>query len=195
VQHAGDGAARLQRRLAAELERVRVRRAVVLGGYGLIGSACMRALAEAGFEVTGIGRSRRSAIAADPAATWVIRDIPTISTEEWRGLLIGVDVVVNASGALQDGAGDDLEAIHVTAVARLVEAAVGTSLRIDGVRPYQGARRCDRFQREGMGHSPPDARVVARSLRRHGTAASRRGAASNPAKGFAGGTGPDRLRW
>jgi uncharacterized protein YbjT (DUF2867 family) len=45
-------------------------------------------------------------------------------------LLIGVDVVVNASGALQDGAGDDLEAIHVTAVARLVEAAVGTSLRI-----------------------------------------------------------------
>lgn len=90
----------------------------------------MRALAEAGFEVTGIGRSRRSAMAADPAAAWVIRDIPTITTVEWRGLLIGLDVVVNASGALQDGARDDLEAIHVTAVARLVEATAGTSLRI-----------------------------------------------------------------
>ncbi|MEY8838500.1 SDR family oxidoreductase, partial [Cribrihabitans sp. XS_ASV171] len=48
---------------------------------------------------------------------------------EWRALLDGVDVVVNAAGALQDGARDDLEAIHVSAVARLVEAA-GPGLRI-----------------------------------------------------------------
>lgn len=31
--------------------------ALVLGGYGLIGAACMAALTEAGFDVTGVGRS------------------------------------------------------------------------------------------------------------------------------------------
>ena len=107
-----------------------MRKAVVLGGYGLIGSACMRALANSGFEVIGIGRSRRSAIATDPTVNWVIRDIPAISTEEWRELLAGVDVVVNASGALQDGARDDLQSIHVTAISRLVAATAGMSIRI-----------------------------------------------------------------
>lgn len=105
-------------------------KAIVLGGYGLIGSACMRALADAGFDVTGIGRSRKSATTADPAADWVIRDIPSITVAEWRELLAGVDVVVNASGALQDGAQDDLEAIHVTAIGNLVAGAAELPLRI-----------------------------------------------------------------
>lgn len=105
-------------------------KAIVLGGYGLIGSACMRALAEAGFEVSGVGRSKRSAFVVAPFAKWTIRDIPTITTEEWLGLLEGVDVVVNASGALQDGAQDDLEAIHVTALARLAEAVAVLPVRV-----------------------------------------------------------------
>jgi uncharacterized protein YbjT (DUF2867 family) len=107
-----------------------MRKAIILGGYGLIGAACMRALAEAGFTVTGIGRSKRAALASAPDAAWVIRDIPVIETAEWRALLADADVVVNASGALQDGARDDLEAIHVTTVARLVEAANDLPLRI-----------------------------------------------------------------
>ncbi|MGZ2256598.1 SDR family oxidoreductase [Roseobacter sp. A03A-229] len=107
-----------------------MRKAVVLGGYGLIGSACMQALKNAGFAVTGVGRSSRAARATMPSADWVIRDIPTITVEEWRGLLSDADVVVNASGALQDGAKDDLKAIHVTAVAQLVEAAAELPLRI-----------------------------------------------------------------
>ncbi len=41
-----------------------------------------------------------------------------------------VDVVVNAAGALQDGARDGLAAIHVTTVARLVEATKDSPLRI-----------------------------------------------------------------
>ncbi|TMV86311.1 SDR family oxidoreductase, partial [Thioclava sp. BHET1] len=106
------------------------RRAVVLGGYGLIGAAAMRALRAAGFAVTGVGRSRAAARATDARADWVIRDIPTLTAQDWRGLLDGVDVVVNASGALQDGARDDLEAIHVSAIARLVEGAAGTGVRI-----------------------------------------------------------------
>ncbi|WP_122072617.1 SDR family oxidoreductase [Pseudophaeobacter sp. EL27] len=109
---------------------MRVPKAIVLGGYGLIGLACMRALAKAGFEVSGLGRSMRSANAVGLPVEWVIRDIPSITTDEWLAMLDGVDVVVNASGALQDGAKDDLEAIHVTAVARLVEAAARLPVRI-----------------------------------------------------------------
>ncbi|SMX33636.1 SDR family oxidoreductase [Actibacterium lipolyticum] len=105
-------------------------KAVVLGGYGLIGSACMRSLRSAGYQVIGVGRSHSSAQAADPAAQWLIRDIPSITPDEWRTHLAGVDVVVNASGALQNGARDDLGAIHVTAVERLVEAAQTLPCRI-----------------------------------------------------------------
>lgn len=105
-------------------------RAIILGGYGLIGSACVAALVETGFQVTGIGRSASAVQAADPRVAWVIRDIPTITLGEWRNLLAGVDVVVNAAGALQDGGRDDLEAIHVRTVASLTEAAAGLPLRI-----------------------------------------------------------------
>lgn len=104
-------------------------RVLVLGGYGLIGSACMRALAGAGFEVTGMGRSAGAARTCDPAAHWVIRDIPTVTAAEWAALLAGVDVVVNAAGALQDGGRDDLEAIHVTAIRQMIAGAAGLPLR------------------------------------------------------------------
>ncbi|MCE6957631.1 SDR family oxidoreductase [Cereibacter sphaeroides] len=106
------------------------RRALVLGAYGLIGSACLRALARAGFAVTGVGRSERSARASAPDASWIIRDVTRLTVGDWKELLEGVDVVVNASGALQDGGRDNLEAIHVTTVARLVEAARGRAVRI-----------------------------------------------------------------
>ena len=105
-------------------------RAIVLGGYGLIGAACALALVEAGFQVTGIGRSVRAARSTDPRITWVIRDILTLTLGEWQSLLDGVDVVVNAAGALQDGGRDDLEGVHVRAVATLTEAAAGLPLRI-----------------------------------------------------------------
>lgn len=107
-----------------------MRKALVLGGYGLIGSACLRALRAAGFAVAGMGRSRAAALACDGASDWIIREIGTVTAEDWRGYLAGVDVVVNAAGALQDGARDDLHAIHVTAIERLVDAARGMPLRI-----------------------------------------------------------------
>lgn len=108
----------------------RTRKALVLGGYGLIGSACMRALAEAGFQVTGLGRSTTAALASDLSATWIIRDIPAIDPAEWAKLLADVDVVVNAAGALQDGGRDDLDAIHVTTIRQLVAGAEHLPVRI-----------------------------------------------------------------
>lgn len=106
------------------------RRAVVLGGYGLIGSACMRALAREGFAVTGIGRSEHAALACDRTADWVIRDITALTPADWLELLEGADVVVNAAGALQDGGQDDLWAIHVRAVSAMVTAARAQKVRI-----------------------------------------------------------------
>jgi len=105
-------------------------KAIVLGGDGVIGAACMRALASAGFEVTGIGRDAAMARRVLPGADWAIRDIATTSTPDWRDLLAGADVVVNAAGALQDGPHDDLAAIHFGAVGRLVAALEGTSARL-----------------------------------------------------------------
>ena len=105
-------------------------RAVVLGGYGLIGAACVRALLAAGFEVTGVGRSPRAARASGLAVDWEIADIGQMPVSGWREMLAGADVVVNAAGALQDGARDDLEAVHVTVVERMVAALAGSETRV-----------------------------------------------------------------
>ena len=103
-------------------------RVVVLGGYGLIGSAVMRRLIAAGHAATGVGRSRTAA-ARGPGDSWCIFDIGTQTVDGWRDVLAGADVVVNASGALQDGAKDDLTAIHETALVRMAEALAGSDCR------------------------------------------------------------------
>lgn len=94
--------------------------ALVLGAYGLIGSAIVAQLLRDGFEVTGVGRNPDVAQRLMPHIPWHFADIGQI--KDWALILSNVDVVINASGALQDGAGDDLTAIHVTAVERLTQA-------------------------------------------------------------------------
>lgn len=141
-----------QRVNATETAGASRRRAVVLGAYGLIGAQCVRALLAEGYLVTGIGRDRRAAYRAFPDLDWVICDIGRF--QDWRSVFTGddaadpasganvhavspegsvrtggVDVVVNASGALQDGVRDDLEALHVGAVARMLAAMDGLPLR------------------------------------------------------------------
>ena len=105
-------------------------RALVLGGYGLIGSSVMRALAGEGYDVVGLGRSQMAAERSDPDASWIIRDLTRMARDDWAALLSDVDVVVNAAGALQDGAEDDLHAIHVGMVESFLAAAEGLPLRI-----------------------------------------------------------------
>ncbi|WP_306142727.1 SDR family oxidoreductase [Roseibium sp. MMSF_3412] len=103
--------------------------AVVLGAYGFIGAACVKALRSQGFSVTGIGRSREAAAKMPPGIEWVFRDIAEVSPGDWKRLLQGADVVVNASGALQDGARDNLAAIHETAIRSICEALAGSETR------------------------------------------------------------------
>lgn len=103
--------------------------AVVLGAYGFIGAACVKALRSRGYSVRGIGRSREAAAKMPPGIDWVFRDIATVSASDWKSLLQGADVVVNASGALQDGARDNLSAIHETAIGNICEALAGGETR------------------------------------------------------------------
>lgn len=103
-----------------------MKKAVVLGAYGFIGAACVRALQADGYAVCGVGRSLESAKKVFPDLVWIIRDISQTLESDWKELLGDADVVVNASGALQDGTRDNLNAIHVGAVERIVSALSGT---------------------------------------------------------------------
>jgi len=107
-------------------------RVLVLGGYGLIGLALVRALHAAGHDVVGLGRSAALGRRLFPRVTWCSADIATLQhPAAWRSLLDGVEVVVNAAGALQDGARDDLAAVHHAGIAALVSACeVAAVLRI-----------------------------------------------------------------
>ncbi len=104
-------------------------RLVVLGAYGLIGAAITRAMLANGHSVTGVGRSKASARRSGLPIDWRIFDIGTETTDGWREVLKNADVVINAAGALQDGARDHLTAIHETAPRRIAEALAGTSIR------------------------------------------------------------------
>lgn len=101
---------------------------VVLGAYGLIGAAIVRRLKSQGHRVTAIGRSAKPG--RPDADAWRFFDIGQQSVDGWRDALARADVVVNASGALQDGARDNLTAIHETALERLSAALQGTSTRV-----------------------------------------------------------------
>lgn len=103
---------------------------VVLGGYGLIGAACVRALRTTGFRVVGVGRSQAAARRVVPEVEWRFTDLARASTEDLRRVLAGADVVVNAAGALQDGLRDDVAAIHEGMIARLVTVLQGTKTRM-----------------------------------------------------------------
>lgn len=104
-------------------------RILILGAYGLIGSVITARLLADGHDVIGVGRDVSAAARRQPAATWIRADLATSSTADWRARLEGVDAVVNAAGALQDGAGDDLAGVHLRGVLALAEAAREAGVR------------------------------------------------------------------
>ncbi|WP_417811428.1 SDR family oxidoreductase [Thalassospira alkalitolerans] len=98
----------------------------VLGAYGLIGSACVKALINARFDVVGVGRSKTKGYQSNQAIDWCEIDIATATVDDWQALLSDADIIVNAAGALQNGTRDNLNAIHEIAIARIFDA-IGTS--------------------------------------------------------------------
>lgn len=99
-------------------------RILILGGYGFLGAEIARACIGAGHHVIGLGRNAAMGKRIVPDAEWIGDDLALLDApEKWRNWLNGVDAVVNAAGALQDGARDDLAAVHHHSIAALVSAA------------------------------------------------------------------------
>lgn len=99
------------------------KKVLVLGGYGLIGEAVVERLLGDGHQVTGLGRDIRDAERRWPAVRWIAADMARLlAAEDWLPLVAGMDAVINAAGALQDGPRDRLDAIHRGAVVALVAA-------------------------------------------------------------------------
>lgn len=98
-------------------------RVLLLGGYGFIGLEAARTLLGRGLQVVAVGRSLTFGERVLPQAQWRSADIAALDTpEKWSPLLAGVDVVVNASGALQDGLRDNLAAVQDRAIRALIAA-------------------------------------------------------------------------
>ncbi|MEE2692217.1 MAG: SDR family oxidoreductase [Pseudomonadota bacterium] len=106
-------------------------RVLVLGGYGLIGGEILNALASVGFETAGMGRDAELGRRLHPASVWFSADIAKLDTAaSWSPFLQGVDAVVNAAGALQDGPRD-----HLHALQKAFEACIAAAERA-GVRRF-----------------------------------------------------------
>lgn len=105
---------------------------LVLGGYGLIGSAVVRRLLASGHEVVGLGRDTAQASRTMPAARWITADLATLRTAAaWAPLIAEAapHAVVNCAGALQDGARDAVGAVQSDAIRALVAAAPAAGVR------------------------------------------------------------------
>jgi uncharacterized protein YbjT (DUF2867 family) len=98
-------------------------RTLVVGGYGLVGAEIARAMLAEGYRVTGFGRSLETGQRIIPDIPWRRGDMRQMQTAEaWSDALESIEVVVNASGALQDGARDDLAKVQDGAIRALIAA-------------------------------------------------------------------------
>ncbi|BAV44928.1 NADH-ubiquinone oxidoreductase [Mesorhizobium loti] len=103
---------------------------LVLGGYGLIGDAVIGRLLRDGHQVTGLGRDVRDAGRRRPSVRWIAADMSKLlAAEDWLPVVAGMDAVVNAAGALQDGPRDRLDAVHRGSVVALVTACERAGVR------------------------------------------------------------------
>ncbi len=114
-------------------------RVLILGGNGFIGSEICRVLGNS-HAVTALARHPGAAARRMPGVAWLRRDLATMQRASDWALLADFDIVVNAAGALQDGARDDVAAVQHGAMLALYQAAgaaklaliVQISARVDG---------------------------------------------------------------
>lgn len=104
---------------------------LVLGAYGFIGSAVLTRLAAAGHEVVGLGRDVAAAERRFPGIHFVAADLSRLtSAAAWQPILdsLAPEAIVNAAGALQDGARDSVWRVQAGAMRALYEAAAARGI-------------------------------------------------------------------
>ena len=119
-------------------------RVLLLGATGFIGSEIAAALLHRGHQVSGLARDPAFGARILPAVEWIGGDLRAFQTAvAWRSLLGDVDVVVNASGALQTGLRDDVAAVQSGAIRALVaacrDADIGHFVQISASNADSGA--------------------------------------------------------
>jgi len=103
---------------------------LLLGASGFIGSEIARKLLAKGHKVTGVGRDLAYGRKILPELNWLHGDLRELTTSlSWQPFLEGVDAVVNASGALQDGLRDSVSSVQASAIKALVAACRSLDLR------------------------------------------------------------------
>ena len=103
---------------------------LVLGGYGLIGLEICRELLRQGHQVTGLGRRKSIGERYLPTAKWIGQDISKCLTpEDWIPHLANIDIIVNASGALQSGLKDNVSKVQQHAMIALIQACEHANIR------------------------------------------------------------------
>jgi uncharacterized protein YbjT (DUF2867 family) len=101
---------------------------LVLGGYGLIGSAVVTRLRDEA--VIGLGRRVTTARQRWPHVDWREADLSKLTRpEDWAPFLVGVEAIVNAAGVLQQGLSDDVAGVQERAMLALFAAAPPAGVR------------------------------------------------------------------
>ncbi len=99
-------------------------RILLVGATGFVGSVLARALLEDGHKISGFGRDFAQASRMLTGVDWIVGDLRTMTTaQSWSPHTRGVDLVINASGALQNGLRDDVVTVQRDAIAALADAA------------------------------------------------------------------------
>jgi uncharacterized protein YbjT (DUF2867 family) len=104
-------------------------RVLILGGYGFIGREIANRLTGSGHELVVLGRNAKLAQRLFPNAEVIAADLAKPRPDSfWNEGLDNIDAVVNASGALQTGARDNLDAVHHHSIASLVRACEASGI-------------------------------------------------------------------
>ena len=104
-------------------------RVLLIGAYGFIGSEIAGAARRRGMTVVGLGRDIRLGARLLPEVEWVRGDLRDMTQPEaWFPLLENIDIIVNASGLLQDGDGGSVAAVQLDAIKALIVAAERTGV-------------------------------------------------------------------
>lgn len=103
---------------------------LLVGASGFIGSEIARTVQMRGHTVFGLGRDLAFGERILPDVSWRRADLARLlRAEDWAPLLAGIEIVINASGALQTGLRDNVAAVQSAAMKALFAASRDAGIR------------------------------------------------------------------